>query len=171
MTNLKTVKHLLPCVGLILFATALTHAKPWRGIVPLHSTRADVKRRLGKLNPRNNQHEFRSERAYIFYSDGTPCDKAPGGGWNVPRDTVLRIRVTPKKRLWFSALNLNLEKYKKVKDPEIETRTLYLNEEEGITYEVFEGGGKNNGLILNIEYGPSASDKHLQCPATVERPN
>ena len=46
MTKLKTVKRLLPCVCLILFATALADAKPWRGIVPLHSTRADVKRRL-----------------------------------------------------------------------------------------------------------------------------
>ena len=171
MKNLKTVKRLLPCVCLVLFATALADAKPWRRIVPLHSTRADVKRRLGKLNPRNKQHELRNERAYIFYSDGTPCAKAQGGAWNVPRDTVVRIVVTPKTRMWLSALKLDPQKYKKVKDPEVETRTRYQNEEEGITYEVFEGGGKNNGLILHIEYGPSARDKHLLCPVTGARPN
>ena len=171
MTNPKTVKRLLPCVCLILFASALADAKPWRRIVPLHSTRADVKRRLGKPDPKTNQHELKTERAYIFYSDGTPCAFAQGGAWNVPRDTVVSIRVTPKTKLWLSALKLDPQKYKKVKDPEIQTRTRYQNEEEGITYEVFEGGGKNDGLILNIEYGPSARDKHLLCPATVERPN
>jgi hypothetical protein len=171
MTNLKTVKRLLPCVCLILLVAASADAKPWRRIVPLHSTRADVKRRLGKPNPRNNQHEFKTERAFIFYSDGTPCAKAPEGAWNVPRDTVVSILVTPKTGLRLSALKLDLQKYKKVTDPEVKTRTRYQNEEEGITYEVFEGGGKNDGLILHIEYGPSARDRHLRCPATVGRPN
>ena len=167
----RRIKRLLPCVCLLLLATALTHAKAWRGIVPLHSTRADVMRRLGKPNPRNNHHELKTQRAYIYYSDGTPCAKAPEGAWNVPRDTVVSILVRPKKKLWFSDLKLDLQKFKKVKDQELEHRTRYRNEEEGITYEVFEGGGENDGLILYIEYGPSAEDKHLQCPATVERPN
>src|SRR5215510_11066963 len=46
-------------------------SKPWRGIVPLISTRSDVERLLGKPND-SGLYELNGEAASVIYSDG-PC--------------------------------------------------------------------------------------------------
>jgi len=71
------------------------HAKEWRGIVPLHSTRADVSRLLGKPNFNYNLYEFGDERADILYARHA-CSE--GGAWNVAPDTVTEIHVVRKSR-------------------------------------------------------------------------
>jgi hypothetical protein len=146
------------------FAFAAAQAKGWRGIVPLHSTRSRVERLLGKPRVGNNMYEFKTERAYITYADAGGCAKGSESEWNVPRDTVLGIVVTPKVSLRLPALKLDLKRYKRVTDSEVPTHVYYKDEESGRTYEVFEGGGTDNGLILHIQYGPAAAeDRRLRC--------
>lgn len=163
---MRIIKLLLPCVMLLMAVTS--QAKEWRGIVPLHSTRADVERLLGKPNANYGRYGFENEQADILYSDA-PCTAGLQGMWNVPRDTVIQISVVPKKELHLSDLQIDFSKYERVKDPLTQIHTYYTNKEEGIRYVVFEGGGEDNGKILNIYYEPAAMDTHLQCPSSTQQ--
>ena len=162
MRGLKVTGVLLACACL-LAAAAQAWAKEWRRVVPLRSTRAQVERRLGK--PRGGQHELKAERAVFYYTSGRGC--AGGEGWNVPRDTVVRIVVTPKRKLRLSALRLDLKRFEKSADAEVPTHALYSDRGAGLTYEVYEGEGPSNGLVLHVQYDPTAADEKLfRCPAT-----
>ncbi|HKG13349.1 MAG TPA: hypothetical protein VKB12_08415 [Pyrinomonadaceae bacterium] len=160
---LKIRGGLAACACALLLAAAPAQAKEWRRIVPLRTTRAQVERRLGR--PRGGYHELKTERAFVVYSSGRGC--AGGEGWNVPRDTVVRIVVTPKTKLRLSALRLDLKRFEKSADAEVPTHALYKDREAGLTYEVYEGGGESNGLVLHIQYDPTAADeKLLRCPGS-----
>ena len=161
MRRLQISVGLPACAYLLLLAAAAAQAKEWRRVVPLRTTRAQVERRLGK--PRGPYYEFKTERAFVVYSAGRGC--AGGEGWDVPRDTVVRIVVTPKTKLRFSALRLDMRRFEKSKDPEAPTHALYTDKEAGLTYEVYEGGGEAD-LVLHVQYDPAARDEHLRC-----RPN
>lgn len=137
-----------------------SQAKGWRGIVPLHSTRTDVEQLIGKPNFQYGLYDLENERVSITYSKGT-C--AEGAQWDVPCDVVTQISVTPKGKLRLADLHLDPSKYKRIKDPEVQVHTFYSNKEDGIRYVVFEGGGEDNGLVLNIYYEPGVKDEHLRC--------
>ena len=158
MRKLK-LNGLAACACVVLLAAAHAPAKEWRRIVPLRTKRAQVERRLGKAS--GGYYELKTERAFITYSAGRGC--AGGEGWNVPRDTVISIGVTPKTKVLLSSLRLDMRKFKKSPDPEIPTHVTYKDGEAGLSYEVFEGGGKDNGLILNIKFEPTAKDERLRC--------
>jgi hypothetical protein len=148
-------------LALLLAASIHLHAKEWRGIVPLHSTRADVERLLGRpFMDRGDTvvYQYETERASIEYSRG-PCsiELSP---WNVPRDTVISIWVTPKQ-LYFSDLKLDLTKYKKMQDDELSYVFNYVDENEGLSYQVNE---RISGLVTVIKYFPAARDEKLGCP-------
>lgn len=156
------LKRFLSCASVMLLIVVTSQAKEWRGIVPLHSTRADVERLIGKPNANYGRHDFENEQAEILYSRA-PCTEGLEGMWNVPRDTVIQISVSPKN-LRLSDLPVDLSQHERVKDPHVQVHTIYMNKEEGITYHVFEGGGKDDGKILKIYYEPAAKDRHLRCP-------
>lgn len=146
------------CVCILSVAT-LSSAKEWRGIVPLHSTREDVKRLLGpSAQPGERFYEFENEVAVIQYSSGS-CGKYLPSGWNVPPDTVISIGVTPKSRLQLTDLNVDLRRYKKSVDPKIAEIFYHNDEEDGVTLQV------SHDQVTRIFYEPAAKDKHLRCPA------
>src|SRR6185503_17182878 len=84
-------------MGKLLISTclALTLAAPlsargWRGIIPLHSTRADVESLLGKPLPdRDYLYQTEDHFVSVDYAKG-PCEGWPSG-WNVTANTVLSI--------------------------------------------------------------------------------
>lgn len=87
-----------------------TKPKGWRGIIPLHSTKADVER----LFDSSANHEcvrstciyyLRDANVQFNYSLGD-C-KSDRGVWDVPADTVLWITVNPKPRPPLSALGID----------------------------------------------------------------
>ena len=162
----SAARRVAACAAAVLLlaaASAKTEAKDWRRIVPLRSTRAEVERRLGK--PVGGYYEFRAERAFVFYSNGGGCDGRDD--WDVPRDTVVRIVVTPKRRLWLRSLRLDLRKFEKSNAPEVTSHALYADKAAGLTDEVFEGGGKQHGRILHIQFEPAAADDaRARCPAS-----
>lgn len=146
--------------GLLLVLPLFAHSqsKGWRGIVPLHSTRADVIRLLGPPNLDGDLYDLDNKTVHIEYSDG-PCDKGRSG-WNVPRDTVVSISLAPNQDLKFSDLQIDKRKYKKARDGELPEWFYYTNEAEGITISVREGE------VGNIYYNPTSKDDHLRCPCT-----
>ena len=143
--------------------------KGWRRIVPLHSTRREVQRRLGKARRGNasySLYEFEGEEdARIYYSDGKRCTE--GAEWKVPRGTVLRIFVQPRREpaLHLTDLGLDMRRFRKeAGSGDVQARTRYTDDAAGVTYEVFEQGGPESGQVMGIEYGPSSRDKCLRCP-------
>lgn len=160
---MKIIKSTLFCMCMVLSVAVPSLAKEWRSIVPLHSTRADVERLIGKHHIRDNYYGFENETVQVIYNDyagDNPCEK---GFWNVSRNTVISINVTPKTKLRFFDLHIDLRKYKKTRDPHVSAYALYADEEEGVTYGILEGG-KEDGLIQSITYGPAAKDAQLRCP-------
>lgn len=153
---------------LIMLATVTpSSAKEWRGLVPLHSTRADVERLLGSPSIDRSDitfYEFERESVSFHYAKG-PCG-VESSGWNVPRDTVISIWVTPRPNLLKLAdLRLDESKYKKEKDTHVQYIVNYINDAEGISYEVDTSA---EGMVTLIEYLPAAKDAHLRCPTSSE---
>ena len=149
----------LICITLII--TGISHAKEWRGIRPLHSTRADVERMLGAGRGECNcLYETNTERVRIDYARG-PCEGSwlwgRQRGWNVLADTVLRITIGLRDERPFSDLQLDLTRFTREADDTL--TTYYASRDEGIEYIV-----SSDGLVSAITYAPSTRDMHLRCP-------
>jgi hypothetical protein len=158
-------KTIIATAVLALIAAANAEAKDWRGIVPLSSSRADVERLLG--TPTINQVDLavynnEKEKVSIEYSKG-PCT-VEFSPWNVPKDTVISIWVTPMSYVRFAELKLDHTKLKKLRDEHVGTIMHYIGEEEGVEYQVDE----NKGTVIVIKYLPTAAEEPLRCP---EPPN
>src|SRR2546429_3194171 len=138
------MRRLLLASLLVMVAVGSSaHAKPWRGIVPLHSTRADVERLLGKPNGKYGRYELEKEWVEIFYSTGRCVN-----GWNVPEGTVIDISVSPTRTLRISDLKIDLSKFDRVRDPEVTSHVYYTNRDEGVRYVASEVEGTTDGKIL-----------------------
>lgn len=164
---MNIITAVLLCMSTPIFAAVLTQPKGWRGIVPLHSTRADVERLIGKPNFNHDLYDFENERVDITYSNDT-CTQGSRGMWNVQPDTVISIRVAPKTQLRLSDLQIDESKYKKTDGGHLAYVFYYTNEEEGVQIEEIKGE------VANITYFPSAKDNHLRCsvasPLRVQAP-
>lgn len=155
-------KSIISCLVMLLLITVPAQADGWRGIRPLHSTRTDVERLLGP--PVRNWmgisfYEFEGERVQFYFAEG-PCGSG-SSRWNVPRDTVIGISITPKPhQLKFDDLTLDESKFKKERDKEVGGVIHYVNEEEGVTYEV---DTRYDDEVTLVSYYPVTKDAHLRC--------
>lgn len=148
----------------IIFAILLCSAaslQGWKGIAPLHSSRADVERLLGPpSNPCTNlcSYETKSEVVLIRYS-GVPCSNNDDNRWRVPANTVISLTVNLEQRPRFSSLKLNRKKFTKTKDPELHGYTSYASEELGVDYSV-----NAEGRVYSINWFPTLKDDNaLKC--------
>lgn len=136
----------------------------WRGIVPLHSTRADVERLLGKPNMEGERYDYEDERAGIYYQRHT-CEESKGEGFNVPMDTVLFISVSFKnKERPMSDFAVDWTQYKKTEGGHARGYAYYINHDRGISYSTY------NGKVVGVEYGGTTADAHLRCPDSLKPP-
>ena len=133
--------------------------KGWRGLLPLRSTRRDVETLLGSPQTTGGS-SYETEDASIFveYSDG-PCEKGWPYGWNVNKDTVVRITVSPKNTVRLADLNLDEKKYVMSRDSHINTKVHYVNHNDGIAIEFDEIAGR----VRSFSYQPATSDLKLRC--------
>jgi hypothetical protein len=133
-----------------------TQGKPWRGIVPLHSTRQDVERILGPSKDACNCiYKTPTEVITIDYARNN-CTVNPQG-WNVPSDTVVTINVSFTNPPQLSELQIDTGKYKRTRDLHTPA-TYYANAEEGTMYQVSE-----DGTVALAVYGPTSEDLKLKC--------
>jgi hypothetical protein len=164
---------MLLCVCLLFTTVTFAQTKGWRGIVPLHSTRADVEKLLGA--PVSDQltgqcqclYKSETENIRILYANGSPCSESQQrdgrvGGWKVSRDTVLEVTVYFKAERTLSDLKIDESKYKKETDAHLPGWVSYTNREEGIRIE----GGKRT--ITSISYFPIKKDDYLRYPASAK---
>ena len=134
-------------------------SRGWHGIIPMHSTRADVEQLLG---PRKNNdvvttYYLKDENVLFHYSTGD-C-KSGRGVWDVPVDTVIEITVYPKPNPRLSTLKLDKKKFKRTQDGHIEAIVSYVNEEDGLSIEVNE----ETETVMGYYYGTSSEERHLRC--------
>ena len=118
--------RLFGTVLLLLSVNAIGDAEAWRGIVPLHSTRADVELLLGQppapptdgtridsLNKGRSIYFTDEGEVYVVYANDFFGDKAISGCLKkVPLDTVLFLSVEPKNGPKVGFLKLDLHKFK-----------------------------------------------------------
>ena len=118
MTGVNKSKFVL-LAGLLIALTDVVAAKPWRGIVPLHSTRSEVRKLLGKPiiggDGVIDLYETKEGRVHVMYARA-PCEEglpADWGNWRVKRDTVVNVSVQLHDEIPLKALRIrNLKKYK-----------------------------------------------------------
>jgi hypothetical protein len=162
------MNRFVACSCLVINLISLAHAKEWRGIVPLHSSRADVERLLGKptrdFGVNLVSYRLPGETVDIQYAANPQCiDEWPYDSWNVPRQTVTFIRVAPKKETYLSELKLDLSQFtKEPGDHDIPNSFYYINEPDGISLRVSEID-KTRTLVDAFVYGPQSADARLRC--------
>ena len=143
-------------VILIVVACWTVNAKGWRGIVPLHSDRADVEKLLGAPTGECKCfYDTGSETVTVAYAEA-PCAGYPSG-WNVSAGKVLTLQVRPKQPVKFTDLQLVQSKFYKAAD---DTFTQYYSSRaDGVQYTV-----SSDGMVHAVTYIPSSSDSALRCP-------
>ncbi|HEU4388651.1 MAG TPA: hypothetical protein VFV34_12695 [Blastocatellia bacterium] len=149
---MKTASLLLCCL-IVAVPGGRAAEKGWRGIVPLHSTRADVEGRLGPgSSPCKCDYYLDDENVFLIYSAGD-CERTR---WAVPADTVLWITVYPKQQPRLA--DLNIDKSALEKQQVLGDRVTYVNRREGVSLTV------DDGFVTTFLYGPTAEDQYLKCP-------
>jgi hypothetical protein len=76
---------------------------------------------------------------------------------NVPEDVVIEYSFSAKHRKRITDLKLDPKKFRKVVDEHVIGVLHYVNDEDGVTYEV------QRGRVHSVEYGPAKRYKHLSC--------
>ena len=89
--------RLIIVVSLLIIINALTaNAQDWRQIAPLKTTRMEVERLLGPSKEVYvAEYRLEEESLFIEYASG-PCRPDRKGGWNVAKDVVISMRLSPK---------------------------------------------------------------------------
>jgi hypothetical protein len=125
-------------------------------ILPLHSTRSDVEQQFGRsLDSCHCAYRTPKETIAVDYAIA-PC-KGPLHGWNVPKDTVLAFRVTPKAPLPFSEIELDPNRFVQTRSQDDNLTFYYTNVIDGVKYAV------QDNHVIYIRYLPSTKDKQLRC--------
>lgn len=153
------------CTLAALSSALFPQGKGWRGLVPLHSTRADVEKLLGPASNECRCSYYSDEvNVFVVYAEGT-CDKGGSGGWNVPPGTVISFSVYPKVKPTLNDLKVDISRYKQVEDAEVEGITYFSNEKDGRSLEVYKG------VVISFRYEPTLKDRDLRCPrSTYKQP-
>jgi hypothetical protein len=93
---------------------------------------------------------------FVEYSSG-PCSPERKGGWNVAKDIVVKLSFSPKYKRRVASLKLDRKKFRRVVDDHVGGVLYYVNDEDGITYEV------QRGRIDVVYYEPPRRYEHLYC--------
>lgn len=154
---MRTPYKTLFLFGLILLIAPKASGQAWRKITPMRSTRANVERLLGANEKSYGVvYELTDGVLSIEYSSG-PCRKERKGGWNVPEDVVISFSFSARNKQREADLNLNRKKFRRVVDTHTHGIVYYINNKDGVMYEV------QRGEVDSVEYFPSRRYDHLHC--------
>ncbi|HET6976531.1 MAG TPA: hypothetical protein VFI24_09435 [Pyrinomonadaceae bacterium] len=153
---------------LLLLVCTSAKARSWRGIEPLHSTRADVERLLGSKVVRCGGsaciYELAEEIAFILYASDSSCkNDSAESAWKVPVGTVIEIGIHFKRDKPISELEFDLTKFEKVEDKHIRGLVYFVNADEGLRVEA------GLSTVRGVTYFQSSKDSYLRCPAVNNR--
>jgi len=164
---MNTVWKILILASIALYASSV-QAKAWRGIEPLHSTRADVERLFGSKVVRCGGsaciYDLGEEIIFVLYARDSSCKNDDATtAWKVPVGTVIEIGVRFREDKLLSELQFDLSKFERVEDKHLHGWIYYVNVDEGVRV---EGGIKT---ASSVTYFQSAKDNHLRCPPADNR--
>jgi len=151
---MKCVITILVLASSLVLASQI-EAKDWRGIVPLHSTRADVVRALGQGDNLKNPgtiYKFENESVVIAYPDSLP--EVRGCIRQLAPDLVLTITIFPK-------VLRNLEDFGLSPDA---LRTIPTGSDSFSTTAAFD---EDNGLVVSYSEG---GQEIVYLPSKTDRP-
>jgi hypothetical protein len=161
---MPNVRRLTIIAAVVLLTAIAVGAKDWRGLLPMHSTRADVLSQLGPAigNPNpavGDRWVYSLEDADVLFmfagkgSLGTDvCEGAVAEG------TLLAISVKPKHELSLVSLNLNESSLKRFNPADSNTDLIGLvDEQEGVVVRVA------TQFVEEVVYVPTLSDR-ARCP-------
>jgi hypothetical protein len=168
-------RFLIIAACLLLVAANSTFAKSWRGIVPLHSTRDDVRKLLGKPSRHGDYYDdYALPRDSVsinyatenIFNPGDDCDgPAPywWGDYHVSVGTVLSVEVSFDRDIPLAKLKIpNFNKLTKG-EPDSTLSVDYFDAQRGVQYSI------RDKRIQTISYGPSAvADASLRCAPDLE---
>jgi hypothetical protein len=154
------------CLSIVVSAATQLSAKSWRGIEPLHSTRADVLRLFNQCSQQKEACEFRAanEGVYILFSGALITDY-PACEKRLPPETVIFIEVVPDPSPKAGELHLDKRKFKTF-NPSAPSKLGYLGYSdlsEGLIVKT------HKGRVVQLDYIASASDQEL-CPGYYAEP-
>ena len=155
---MNTRKTTLLLCGLLLMIVPKASAQEWRKIVPLKSTRADVEQLLGPNDQASLaiDYELTDGTVSIMYSSG-PCSKDRKGGWDVAEGVVTGFTFRSHRKQKETDLKLDPKKFRRTVDSHTGRHIYYINDEDGIMYQI------QQGLVDNIEYFPPKRYAYLYC--------
>jgi hypothetical protein len=146
------------CLLFLIGATSAIAAE-WKGITPLHSTKADVLRILGTSAIDKDGQTYYSGPdaiAVISYQTET-CDSNSvkfGFGWNVPTGTVSIIGVIPKEKFGKERIDASL-----TKDKNSDGIYEYYSSPTGLRVETLDG------IVSLVTYKATGlEDEEFHCP-------
>jgi hypothetical protein len=152
MTFMRNAIFSLSCV---LLLPALSSAESWRGIVPLHSTKSDVERLLGKPSGATDKlltYRFESETAFISLI----TEETPGINPRILRPGVVKdIQVMPRHTMRLADLGLDENRiiFIKGSKPEYSGFSGYVDEEAGLIV-------KTSGVEIIFYFANAKDRKH-----------
>ncbi|HEY0367245.1 MAG TPA: hypothetical protein VGC73_12305, partial [Pyrinomonadaceae bacterium] len=96
---------------------------------------------------------------FALYADEPTCrnDDATTS-WKVPRDTVIQITVNFKTPQPFSALDIDVTKFERAPDKELQGLVYLTDYAQGIRMET------SGDTVRAITFYPAKTEDHLRCP-------
>jgi hypothetical protein len=143
--------------GVILSTPSAAQGKAWKGIVPLHSTRADVERLLGPSNLEDSGYDIDGQRVLINYSS-QGCQEGLPAGWKVPANTVVSISVSSKNEIELADVLVSGKNYDQIYRVHTPQMVDYVDVQEGVRYTTIDGA-----VQTTTYFGSEADDKKLRC--------
>lgn len=139
-------------LAILVFVSTIysySQTNSWNGIIPLHSTRADVEKLFGKPDLSEFDNNIYRKEGVVFRYIGKRCQE----GWDVPKDTVLEISIPQGEKNFrdLHLLEMNLERIS-VGDA---GGVMWINSEEGVKYLGYES-------IVKVFF-PRKADNNLRC--------
>jgi hypothetical protein len=156
---MKTIRRTALGLLITLVSANAAFAKEWRGIVPLHSTRADVELLLGPPTKGTSYASYYSlpDEIAVISLQRELCDSDVGKlgiEWNVPVGTVISINVIPKaaypKERFATESGFNVESANA-------GFMYYTNGTLGQSVETYDG------TVTMLTYTPSERENFLRC--------
>lgn len=143
--------------GLVLFTPCAANGKAWKGIVPLHSTRAEVERLLGPPNVEDTGYDIGGEQVMVSYSSHG-CQEGLPAGWKVPANTVVSISVSSKNEIKLADVLVSGKNYDQIYRLHTPQMVDYVDVQEGVRYSTIDGSVQTTTYL-----GSEADDKKLRC--------
>lgn len=154
----------------VIYCSATAVAKEWNGIVPLVSTKAEVEKLLGNGSPLDDkisEYHFEKSKVTVYYSQG-PCTSVGDHAWNVPKNTVVYIVVSPIKKIFLHNLGVTLSEFSRSSGgADLPGTAFYLSTRIGMSMNVEERISPDKHTVTLIHYFPSKDQLELRCKNTV----